>query len=88
MKTCGGFFLRKICGKNTIISEKPTDLSCVIIMINESAAFLWNKMQGRDFSCVDLISSLCHEYDVSEDVARKDVEAIINDWKNLGLITE
>ena len=48
-----------------------------MVRLNESAAFIWNQMIDRDCNEDDLVKALLSEYEVSEDVARADVQRVI-----------
>ncbi len=87
MKTKKGFRLRNVCGENVLVSEgiENIDFSRIISM-NESSAFLWKKIVEKDFSEEDLINYLTEEYDVSEEVAAKDVSNLVIKWKEAGII--
>lgn len=87
MKTKQGFRLRKICGENIIVAEgiENIDFSRIISM-NESAAFLWEKIQGTDFTADTLTQLLLKEYEVDEATARGDVETLLKKWLEAGII--
>ena len=87
MKTKKGFRLRDICGEHIIAAEgiENIDFSRIISM-NESAAFLWKKIEGKEFSKEDLITYLTEEYDVSEETATQDVQQLTNKWLEAGII--
>jgi hypothetical protein len=87
MKTKKGFKLRTICGENVIVAEgiENIDFSRIISM-NESAAYLWNKIQGKDFTANNLVELLLEEYEVDEDTARQDVQQLIIKWQEAGII--
>ena len=87
MKTKKGFKLRTICGENVIVAEgiENIDFSRIISM-NESAAYLWNKIQGKDFTADSLVDLLLEEYEVNEDTARQDVQQLIIKWQEAGII--
>ena len=87
MKTKKGFNLRTVCGENIIVAEGLENIDFSrIINLNESAAFLWKSIQEKDFD-VDLLTNLLtSEYEVDEQTARQDVEKLIDEWYNAGLI--
>lgn len=87
MKTKKGFNLRQVCGENVIVSEgvENIDFSSIISM-NESSAYLWNNIQGKEFDKNDLVELLTQEYDVDADTAAKDVEALVAQWLKAGII--
>ena len=87
MKTKKGFNLRQVCGENVIVAEgvENIDFSSIISM-NESSAYLWNNIQGKEFDKNDLVELLTQEYDVAADTAAKDVEALVAQWLKAGII--
>lgn len=89
MKTKKGFKLRTICGENIIVAEgiENIDFSRIISM-NESAAYLWNKIQGIDFTADTLIELLLDEYEVSKEKASIDVSQLIEQWQKAGIIED
>lgn len=87
MKTKKGFNLRQVCGENVIVAEgaENIDFSSIISM-NESSAYLWNNIQGKEFDKNNLVELLTQEYDVDADTAAKDVEALVAQWLKAGII--
>lgn len=87
MKTKKGFNLRTICGESIIVGEgiENIDFSRIISM-NESSAFLWKKIQGTEFDKQQLTDYLLEEYEVDEETARKDVDALVGKWMEAGII--
>ena len=87
MKTKNGFRLRNVCGENIIVADGIDNIDFSrIISMNESAAYLWQKIQGEDFDADRMVSLLLDEYDIDETTARTDVEALIVKWRDAGLI--
>ena len=87
MKTKKGFRLRTICGENVIVAEgiENIDFSKIISM-NESAAYLWEKVVGKEFTEDELVKHLTDEYEVDEATARKDVATMLQQWLAAGMI--
>lgn len=54
--------------------------------MNDSAAYLWEKVQNMDFDVETLKSLLCDEYDVDEAMALADSKTIANQWLEAGII--
>ena len=89
MRIKNGFELRSICGENIIISHGIENINFTkIITLNESAALIWNNVIDKDFSIDDMASIITNEYEVDDDTARKDCEAIAEEWKKVGFLTE
>ena len=87
MKTKKGFNLRQVCGENVIVAEgaENIDFSSIISM-NESSAYLWNSIQGKEFDKNNLVELLTQEYEVDADTAAKDVAALVAQWMKAGII--
>jgi len=87
MKTKKGFRLRTVCGENIIVAEgiENIDFSRIISM-NEPSAYLWQKVQDREFDEDLLTSLLLEEYEVDEATARRDVETLVQKWFEAGII--
>ena len=87
MKIKDGFELRNVCGENIIIAHGIDNIDFTkVITLNESAAILWNAVQGRDFKEEELVELLLNEYEVDASTAQKDVNALINSWTEAGLV--
>lgn len=86
MKAKTGFNLRNVCGEQVIVAEgrENIDFSNIISM-NETSAYLWNAIQGKDFTVDDVVKLLTQEYDVDEQTARKDAQALANQWLEAGI---
>ena len=89
MKTKQGFRLRNVCGENVIVAEgiENIDFSKIISM-NESAAYLWQKVEGQVFTAADLARYLCDEYEVDESTAQTDAQTVVQQWLDAGIIEE
>ena len=87
MKAKPGFNLRVVCGENIIVAEgeEKIDFSNIISM-NESSAYLWQNIQGKEFTHEDLVGLLTQEYEVDEATAMKDVKALTELWLQAGII--
>lgn len=89
MKIKSGFELREVCGENVILSHGVENIDfSKIISLNDSAAFVWKKAQAGDFTEAQLVEALCDEYEVEQPVAQADVHAIVEQWKQIGLVQE
>ena len=87
MRTKKGFRLRELGGDYILIGESAELVNFNnIITFNEAAAYLWQNVQGMDFDVETLTQLLLEEYDVTEDIAREDAQATIDDWKEIGII--
>ena len=57
-----------------------------VFTLNETAARLWQLMEGKDITPKELAVLLCNEYEVGEEDALKDVEKQLCEWKQSGLV--
>ncbi len=89
MKINEGFELRTVCDENVIVAygRKNIDFSKVI-SLNESAAYLWNAVVGKEFTCQELTDLLCKEYDVDAETAQNDAAQMVASWKELGIVSD
>lgn len=89
MKTKEGFNLRSVCGESIIVAEgrENIDFSNIISM-NESSAYLWANVVGKEFSANDLVALLTEQYDVDEETAFNDAQVLIQQWLEAGIIEE
>ena len=87
MKAKPGFNLRVVCGENIIVAEGEENIDFSnIISMNESSAYLWQNIQGKEFTHEDLGGLLTQEYEVDEATAMKDVKALTELWLQAGII--
>ena len=57
-----------------------------MLSMNDSAAYLWENVIGREFSLEDLVTLLTDRYDVSAEQAMKDVKQMIAVWQEHGIL--
>lgn len=87
MKTKQGFRLRELGGDYILIGESAELVNFNhLITFNEAAAYLWQQVEGKEFDAETLTQLLLVEYEVSEEIARRDAQATINDWKEVGIV--
>lgn len=89
MRTKKGFRLRSVCGENIIVAEGIANIDFSrVISLNESAAFLWEKVAGTEFDKAKLTDYLTEEYEVDEATAQRDVDTLLSKWKEAGIIED
>ena len=87
MRLKSNLTLRRI-GRNYMVvqlSDEGANLTNVYTM-NETAAWLWKECGTVDFSQEMLVKRLCEEYEVSEEQAAADVDALVKEWMKYGLV--
>ena len=89
MRLIKGFRLRPL-GKDFIVTPESVEQINFnkMISLNSSAAYLWESVEGRDFTAGDLKQLLLDRYEVEEDIAARDAEAIARTWIESGIAEE
>ena len=89
MKINQGFELREMCGERIIIATGKENIDfSKVISLNESAAWLWNEVKGKEFTSDTLAALLMEQYDVDEATALADATALAAQWVSIGLVSE
>ncbi len=87
MKIVDGFRLRDIMGQATVIGEGVDQVDFnKLITLNESAAYLWKEVEGKEFDQTTLAELLINRYSIDESLAQTDAAAIIDKWIETGLV--
>jgi len=88
MKQKEGFVLRDVCGEHVIVGEGIGTIDFgKLISLNETAAWLWRKAgEMGDFTIDTLADALCEEYEVEKAQAHSDVEKMVAQWKEIGIV--
>ncbi|MBR1871801.1 MAG: PqqD family protein [Bacteroidales bacterium] len=87
MKIKKGFILRTICGQSVVSGEGLEQVNfSKLVSLNDTAAWLWSEVEGKDFDASTLTALLLDKYDVSEEVASKDAAALVDKWNSMGLL--
>lgn len=85
MKLKDGFLLRNIAGQNVVLpSGGDLDLN-MMITLNDTGAFLWEKMQ-QETDQAALVAALLAEYDVDEVRATAAVEGFVKKLEDNGFL--
>lgn len=89
MKLVEGFRLRSLCNEYIVTPESVAQINfSKMISLNSSAAYLWQSVEGKEFTPEDLAKLLLDRYDVDEETARKDSENIARTWIEAGIAQE
>lgn len=81
MRIIDGFKLREVCGESIVVPEGRALVNFnKMISLNETAAYLWKNVEGKDFEVEDLKALLLDAYDVDEQTASRDAAAIARKW--------
>lgn len=87
MKIKSGFELQKVLDEYLVMAYGKQNINFTrIISLNETGAYLFENLIGKDFTEDDPVNLLLAEYDVDEQRARTDVQHLLEQWKEVGLI--
>lgn len=87
MKKKHGFVLRRLGNDAVIVAESVGLIDFDrLISLNESAAYIWQSLPDSDFDTVTVTALLTGRYDVDDSVAGKDAQALLDLWKEAGII--
>lgn len=87
MKLRSDISLRKVGNEYIIVepSQGMVDLSKVFTL-NETAAFLWEELKGKEFTDSDLVQLLLNNYEVEEGQAKTDASILLHTFREQGLL--
>lgn len=89
MRINQGFELREMCGEQIIIATGVANIDfSKVISLNESAAWLWKQVEGKEFTPETLAALLMEEYDVDEATAIADAKHLASLWVREGVVAE
>ncbi len=76
------FTIQKVGGSYMAVAVGETSKNFHgMVRLNETGAFLWNKMTEQDCSEEDLVNMLLEEYEIDRETAAKDVRKMIESLK-------
>ncbi len=79
--------LREIAGEHIVVIQGQLDADMTrVIALNESGAWLWEELSGKDFSPQQAAELLCSHYEVEADTALSDAERWIETLEKCGAI--
>ncbi len=89
MKLRNDLQLRKL-GNDFIIIDPGQDMIDMskVFTLNETAAFLWEELQGKEFPEETVSQILLENYDVQEEIALNDAKKLIQTFVKGGLIRD
>ena len=86
MKIKEGFTLRSLLGEFIVVGEGLAQVNFnKMLSLNESAAYLWKGVEGKDFTLEDLTALLLEKYDVSAERAAEDAAKVAEIWIREGV---
>lgn len=87
MRIIEGFRLRNVMGQATIVGEGVGQIDFnKLITLNDSAAYLWQSVEGKEFGVQTLANLLVDKYGIDQDTALTDAKAIADKWIEIGVV--
>lgn len=78
MRIKKGYLVKEVAGENIVVSTEKREIDFdYIIHLNDSAKLLFEALMENDLDEKDLIKLLTDNYDVTEEIAEKDVKEFI-----------
>ncbi|MFD1771949.1 PqqD family protein [Sphingobacterium suaedae] len=80
--------LRHLGGEHVIVEPAlgMEDLSN-IHTLNDTAAYVWEALQDKEFTIASVTEVLLDRYDVTEAIAASDAAVLVRDFEKRGLLT-
>ena len=89
MKIIEGFVLRPLGEEFIVIGEGIAQINFnKMVSLNSTAAYLWENVEGKDFTVEDLTKLLTDQYEVGEEQAAADAAALAAKWIEAGIVAE
>ena len=89
MKLKSGFVLREVCKQKIVTAEGLENINFnKLLSLNDSAAFLWGKVYGKEFSVDDLADALVEEYGIERERALTDSARLVDSWREAAVLDE
>lgn len=86
MKIKSNYVLRTVAGENLVVPLGDSGVNFnAVITLNDSGKFLWELLQN-DTDEATLTEELLKEYDVSREIAERDVAVFVKSLKENGIL--
>ena len=86
MKIKEGFVLRQMCGENIVSGEGLQHINFnKLLSLNESAAYLWTELVGKEFTHEERAELLIARYGIDKQLAMTDSGNLIAAWVDAGV---
>lgn len=87
MKFRKGLVMKNICGENVIVAEGLENIDFgKMIVLNETARYLFEAVNGREFTEEELVNLLLEKYEVEPSIVKNDVSRLCRNWSEAGLM--
>ena len=89
MRLNSDLILRQVKDEYLIINPFSDTVDMTqVLTLNETATWLWQQMDGKEFDVKDLAEAMLEEYEVDEETAYKCADDLAKQWLQLGMATE
>ena len=86
MKIKDGFVLRKMCGENIVAGVGLQHINFnKLLSLNESAAYLWQELVGKEFTQAEMAELLIARYGIDKQLAMTDSGKLMKVWAEVGV---
>ena len=77
-------------GNEFILVDEESNLTDFnrMISLNASAALLWEAVQDKEFDEAAMVDLLMDNYNITREVAERDIVALIQNWREAGIMEE
>ena len=88
MKKKTGFQVRDIAGEKVLVAYGLENIDfSKMVSLNETACFIWELIEpGEEIDIDKLTTAVMNEYEIDSASARKDIEELLEAWKEEGLM--
>ena len=87
MKIKKGFVLQKVGGSFLACATgKLAKEFSGFVRLNETGAFIWNMLTSGDVTKEDMVAKMTAEYDISAEIALKDIEIFVENLAKNGIL--
>ena len=78
--------MRTICGQQVVSAEGSSNVNfSKLVRLNDTAAFLFERFNGKEFTPEDMSAALQEAYEVDPDTALADAKALCEKWAEIGI---
>ncbi len=89
MKIKNGFVLEPVGGAYIAIAVGAEAVnSNALIRMNGTGAFLWNLLSAGEHTEESLLAAMLNEYEVSPEIAARDISAFVKKLADAGLLAD
>ena len=75
-----------MCGEKIVAGEGLEHINFnKLISLNSTAAYLWEELEGKEFTAEDMATLLVSRYGIDMELALKDSENLCKAWAEAGI---